>query len=300
MQQLLFTVMLVLSQCALANPSFEETRLLELEEEVRTLTGKVELLEYRLKLLQAGQAKGSSSADIADNMGPDIAQMGKRIAEPTLPLGSQPAKQQVVSESKPAEPDAKLMTPAPTPSSTSLLSQYEEAESNQFLAKQKENAAGVKPGNSEEQKQPTAQEVVQSQKPQLKKTKGEREMYEVALASFKDKKYAVAQQRLEEFIGQYPQSSLVSNAYFWLGESYYKQNYSENAAVQYLKSYKAMPTGGKAADALLMLSFALNRIGKRQEACSMLMRLEQEFPKRPASSLKRASDAKLKFACPKP
>ncbi len=281
---------------ALAVSSFEANRLLELEEEVRTLIGKIELLEHQVRLLQkSAVVSGKEATEV------DIAQMAKRIDEPTMPLGANQAYSQnnITPPTEQRDSSLSMVDTAPAPSSSSLLSQYEEAESNQFLAKQHSNAAknnkisnvGVAPQSPSA---PKASNITA----QPQNTKGEREMYEIALANFKDKHYVIAQKNLAAFISQYPQSSLISNAYFWLGESYYRQNYNENAAVQYLKSYKALPTGGKAADALLMLSFALNKLGKKEEACSMLVRLEQEFPKRPTSSLKRAGDAKLKFACP--
>lgn len=290
MQKTLSFILIILcSTIANSQTSFEANRVLELEEEVRTLIGKVELLEHQMRLLQPGKTGATTSE-------PDLSAMAQRIAEPTLPLGSSQSSSDNVTQPAESSPkqDAAVIVTAPTPSTSSLISQYDEAESNQFLAQQ--DASQVT-GESEVAKSEPAP-VIKQARP-IRKTKGEREMYEIALASFKEKNYIIAQKNLEAFIAQYPKSSLVSNAYFWLGESYYKQNYNENAAVQYLKSYKSMPTGGKAADALLMLSFSLNKLGKNEEACSMLARLEQEFPKRPTSSLKRAADARLKFACPK-
>lgn len=286
-----FSVILILLFSTISNSqaNFEANRVLELEEEVRTLIGKVELLEHQMRLLQGGKG----SANVSE---PNLSDMAKRTTEPTLPLGSSQSSSSNITQAEEVAPkqEEAVMVTAPAPSTSSLISQYDEAESNQFLAKQEQSNAAAEQAEALQ-----APQKEKKQSPPPRKMKGEREMYEIALASYKEKNYIMAQKNLEAFIAQYSKSSLVSNAYFWLGESYYKQNYNENAAVQYLKSYKSMPTGGKAADALLMLSFSLNKLGKNEEACAMLVRLEQEFPKRPTSSLKRAADAKLKFACPK-
>ena len=69
------------------------------------------------------------------------------------------------------------------------------------------------------------------------------------------------------------------------------------AAVNYLQSYKQYPKGSKAPDSLLKLSYSLASLNKNKEACSMLTKLEQEFPQRPISSIKRAQEAKDKFQC---
>ncbi|MGH8216139.1 MAG: YbgF trimerization domain-containing protein, partial [Rhodanobacteraceae bacterium] len=50
--------------------------------------------------------------------------------------------------------------------------------------------------------------------------------YEAAFKSLRDGNYVESSRRFRAFIDQYPQSPLVSNAYYWLGGSYYvTQNY---------------------------------------------------------------------------
>jgi TolA-binding protein len=71
----------------------------------------------------------------------------------------------------------------------------------------------------------------------------------------------------------------------------------DKAAINYLKGYKQFPKGAKASDSLLKLALTLGELKKKTEACSMLSRLETEFPNRPATSIKRTKDAKVKFGC---
>lgn len=125
----------------------------------------------------------------------------------------------------------------------------------------------------------------------------DKQLYDLALAALKDNKLSEAQKRFTKFIETYPNSSLISNAYFWYGESFFKQSMFDKAAINYLKSYKHSPKGLKASDALLKLALSLGEIDKTKEACSILDKLEAEFPNRAATTIRRAKDARDKFTC---
>lgn len=133
----------------------------------------------------------------------------------------------------------------------------------------------------------------------IKNTVTDKQLYDLALAALKDNKLAEAESRFAEFLKNYPTSSLVSNAYFWYGESFFKRNIFDKAAINYLKGYKQAPKGAKASDSLLKLALALGSLKKNQEACAILNKLETEFPARASTSMTRAKEAKTKFGCKK-
>ena len=126
----------------------------------------------------------------------------------------------------------------------------------------------------------------------------DKQAYDLALAAYKDNKLAEAKGKFKSFIQQYPNSSLISNAYFWYGECFFKQKDYNGAAVNYLKGYKALPKGAKSSDGLLKLALSLGELKETQEACNMLAKLDKEFStNRTAVSKKMAEDAKIKFGC---
>ena len=129
------------------------------------------------------------------------------------------------------------------------------------------------------------------------KNSADKSEYDLALASLKDGKFEDAERQFSDFIAKYPSSNLQSNATFWYAETFYRRELFNKAAVNYLQSYKQYPTGSKAPDSLLKLSYSLASLNKNKEACSMLTKLEQEFPQRPISSIKRAQEAKDRFQC---
>jgi tol-pal system protein YbgF len=138
-------------------------------------------------------------------------------------------------------------------------------------------------------------EIVQVTSPQDQEK--EKRDYDMALASLKESNFAQAENMFSNFMQQYPNSPMISNAYFWYAESFYRRGDFDKAAVHYLKGYKQFPKSGKAADSLLKLALSLGEIKKTKEACVILHKLEEEFKQRPASSIKRAYDAKMKYGC---
>ncbi|WP_341756644.1 MULTISPECIES: tol-pal system protein YbgF [unclassified Candidatus Tisiphia] len=125
----------------------------------------------------------------------------------------------------------------------------------------------------------------------------DKQLYDLALASLKDNKLTDAEEKFASFLKNYSNSPLLSNAYFWYGESFFRRNMFDKAAINYLKGYKQSPKGIKASDSLLKLALSLGELKKTPEACSILEKLEAEFPNRSATSIKRAKDARTKFAC---
>ncbi|WP_425363695.1 tol-pal system protein YbgF [Candidatus Tisiphia endosymbiont of Hybos culiciformis] len=125
----------------------------------------------------------------------------------------------------------------------------------------------------------------------------DKQLYDLALASLKDNKLTDAEEKFASFLKNYSNSPLLSNAYFWYGESFFRRKMFDKAAINYLKGYKQSPKGIKASDSLLKLALSLGELKKIQEACSILDKLEAEFPNRTATSIKRARDARTKFAC---
>ena len=125
----------------------------------------------------------------------------------------------------------------------------------------------------------------------------EKKDYDQALAVFKDGHFPQASNLFADFIETYPESKLSSNAYFWYGESFFRQKSFEKAALHYFKGYKKSPKGTKAGDSLLKLSIALGEIKKEKEACTTLEKLKKEFPKRTQLSMKKAEELEKKFSC---
>jgi tol-pal system protein YbgF len=125
-----------------------------------------------------------------------------------------------------------------------------------------------------------------------------KQAYDNALVALKNEQFAQAQEMFAQFIQDYPDSPLQSNASFWYAESFYRQNDFNKAAVYYLQSYKKFPNGTKAADSLLKLAYSLFNLQRSEDACKMIAKLNHDFPDLDQATLKRVGQAKDKFTCP--
>ncbi len=82
--------------------------------------------------------------------------------------------------------------------------------------------------------------------------------YETALGHFREGNYAAAIAGFRGFLKAYPDSTLASNAQYWIGYSYYSLKDYKSALAHQQKLVAAYPTSAKVPDA--MLNIATNQI----------------------------------------
>jgi len=82
--------------------------------------------------------------------------------------------------------------------------------------------------------------------------------YEAALAQFREAKYPAAIAGFNGFLKAYPDSTLASNAQYWVGYSYYAMKDYKTALAHQQKLLAVYPASNKVPDA--MLNIATNQI----------------------------------------
>lgn len=123
------------------------------------------------------------------------------------------------------------------------------------------------------------------------------DMYETAFAKLKNGRYAEAEKSFRAFITQHPDHHLISNARYWLGETFYVRKDYEQAARAFARGYKENPSGAKAPDNLLKLGLSLDGLENRDDACVALIQLTQKFPDGPRPVLNRAEQEIERLRC---
>jgi tol-pal system protein YbgF len=109
-----------------------------------------------------------------------------------------------------------------------------------------------------------------------------RDQYMQAFGLLRQGKYDQASAQLRLFLEQNPNDKLASNARYWLGETYYVRGSFVEAAETFLEGYQADPQGPKAPDALLKLGMSLSSLEKKSEACAAFQKLRADYPEAPA------------------
>ncbi|MBY8974875.1 tol-pal system protein YbgF [Rhodobacteraceae bacterium NNCM2] len=103
--------------------------------------------------------------------------------------------------------------------------------------------------------------------------------------------------RLNKFVNEYPSSSLVGEAYYWLGQSNFVRGEFPAAASTYLAGYKADKAGTFAADNLLQLGVTLGRLGQVDAGCKTLAEVERQFPTAGSTIQQSVRDEKASLGC---
>src|SRR5690606_2229074 len=87
------------------------------------------------------------------------------------------------------------------------------------------------------------------------------------------------------FIERYPQSGLLPNAWYWLGEVNYVNKNFDVAITQFRKVVDDYPQASKAPDAWLKLGYCHYELGQWDKARTALRTVAERFPEHSAAGL---------------
>ncbi len=124
-----------------------------------------------------------------------------------------------------------------------------------------------------------------------------REQYNYAFGLLRQANYDKAEMALQEFVKLHPKETLVSNARYWLGETYYVRAAYVQAAEVFLEGYQTDPKGPKAPDSLLKLGMSLGGLDKKREACAAFEKLIKDFPSISTGVKNTVTREKQKYGC---
>ena len=132
----------------------------------------------------------------------------------------------------------------------------------------------------------------------LPKTSPE-EQYKFAVSFIKVGDYETAELALREFVDTNPNHELAGNAQYWYGETFRVRQLYQDAATAYLNGYQKYPKSAKAPVNLLKLGVMLVQIGEKEQGCSMIIGVKDQYPKANQSVMQKAEYEKKKFNCEK-
>ena len=242
-----------------------EIRFQQLEKEIRRLTGHVEEQDYEIRRLREELAKVTGDLEVrVRDVEQGVSRSGSSFSSPSFDSGSL------------AVPDSDLPSQNVVQSQQSSSSfQYQPPGDGQALG-----TINASAGDS----------GVSSSDPAVR-------AYEDAYSFIKDRDFNRAEQAFAGFIESHPDHSLISNAKYWYGETFYVRGNNEKAARIFAEGYQKFPKGPKAADNLLKLGMALTGMGKKDEACIAYKQLKKDYARSSAPVLKRADTEMKRIDC---
>ena len=125
------------------------------------------------------------------------------------------------------------------------------------------------------------------------------EQYKFAISFIKVGDYDTAELALREFVDNNSKHKLAGNAQYWYGETFRIRQLYQDAATAYLDGYQKYPKSSKAPVNLLKLGVMLVQIGEKEQGCSMILAIKDQYPKANQSVIQKAEYEKKKFNCGK-
>ncbi|MFA6823690.1 MAG: tol-pal system protein YbgF, partial [Geobacter sp.] len=104
-------------------------------------------------------------------------------------------------------------------------------------------------------------------------------LYQKGLESFKAGDMPATRTQLTAFIDQQPEHELVSNARYWIGESFYSEKNYEQAILEFQEVIKQFPKKEKAPAAMLKQALSFKALKDVKSSRYVLGKLVQDYPK---------------------
>lgn len=263
-----------------------ERRLLELEEKTRSVEGVMEELSYLKEQINKLTQQNADLLEKIENLN----------QKPVL-------SEEVIKEDNPEEIVEQYpiypgmsnseLNKNENQSTVKVLAKIDTTNGNDEIVKQTINNEETKLLIEDEKEIKNDNQKVAIIKP----SKEPQEIYQRAYNMLSKGNYEAAEVAFIKFIKDFSDHSLTSNAYYWLGETFYvRKNYIQ-AAQNFAAGYKKFPKGSKASAQLLKLGISLYALNKNKEACSTFAKLNKEFSDLSLSISSRVNTFKEKLDC---
>lgn len=109
--------------------------------------------------------------------------------------------------------------------------------------------------------------------------------------------YALAEQVFASYVATHPDGARAADAMFWLGEAQYSQGRYQESAKTFLDAHKTYPQADKGADTLLKLGMSLAKLDNRDTACATLREVLIRYPGASAAVRSKVSEEQQRASC---
>jgi tol-pal system protein YbgF len=273
------------------------TRIFNIENQIRQLTGQLEELNHSIRQLQqqvanGGAANGSGATQQQGDLQPapvvsDKPKMNLKklaAAEPDT-MGEQTQAEAAIGETNSTGAGTESIVDgtqlAAPPKKVATISG--------ILNEDGAQVDGAQPAVADGTQQPADGIEQVSLTPA---TDTPEALYEKNYEALLRRQFGNAETGFRDFLVKYPQHSLSGSAQFQLGETFYAQGKYEEAARNYLQGYKTYPKSRRAPDSLMKLGLSLGKLGQKEQACNALASVSTDFPR--AIEVKKRADAEYK------
>ena len=106
-----------------------------------------------------------------------------------------------------------------------------------------------------------------------------RDEFDLGIGYIQRKDYALAEETMRNFAQKYPTDALLPDSQYWLGESLYQRQKYRDAAEAFLGVTTKFDTSAKAPDSLLRLGQSLAALKEKEAACAAFGEVTRKYPR---------------------
>ena len=106
-----------------------------------------------------------------------------------------------------------------------------------------------------------------------------RDEFDLGIGYIQRKDYALAEETMRNFAQKYPTDALLPDSQYWLGESLYQRQKYRDAAEVFLGVTTKYDTAAKAPDSLLRLGQSLAALKEKEAACAAFGEINRKYPR---------------------
>ena len=253
-------------------------RLIDLEDELRATTGRVETVSQQI-------------VEIGLRLDKLITDLDYRLS--TLENGVTGAKQTIKASPSPGSVQQEL----PGTNKPGVLGTITKTKKANIVVENDEQQSASAQSMDIEQTSETSAKKNKPLNLEILPKGTPAERYSFAVTLLRKGDYEQAEIAFNEFLSAHPGDELIDNARYWLAESYYVRGRYVQAAEYFISGYQANASAAKAPDMLLKLGMSLSKLDKNKDACASFAKLLDDFPKASSRILKKVTLESKKIGC---
>lgn len=123
------------------------------------------------------------------------------------------------------------------------------------------------------------------------------DLYQVAYGHVLSGDYSAAEREFGDYLAAFPQSDKAADASFWMGEAQYSQGKYSDAAKTFLNAHQAHGKSPKAPEMLLKLGMSLGALDNKDTACATLREVNKRYPKASPAVKAKVTSEQSRFGC---
>lgn len=123
------------------------------------------------------------------------------------------------------------------------------------------------------------------------------DIYQAAYTQILSGDYSQAEQGFRDYLAAFPEGEKAADASFWMGEAQYSLGNFSEAAKTFLNSHQTYSKSPKAPEMLLKLGMSLAALDNKDTACATLREVNKRYPNASSGVKAKVSSEQSRLAC---